>query len=111
MRPFCTLVPLLTTLCAASALAQAQPAFVGMGDSIGEGVQSADATWQTQTHSYLNLIAQQMGVSFPLPLIVGTPISNIFTVAGRARLNLNLNALNLAVSGATVDSMLNQVAG
>jgi hypothetical protein len=82
-----------------------------MGDSIGEGVQSADATWQTQTHSYLNLIAQQMGVSFPLPLIVGTPISNIFTVAGRARLNLNLNALNLAVSGATVDSMLNQVAG
>jgi hypothetical protein len=82
-----------------------------MGDSIGEGVQSADATWQTQPHSYLNLVAQQMGVSFPLPLIVGTPLSEIFTVSGRARLNPNLDGLNLAVSGATVDSMLNQVAG
>jgi hypothetical protein len=82
-----------------------------MGDSIGEGVQSADATWLTQPHSYLNLIAKQMGVSFPLPLIVGTPLSNIFTVSGRARLNPNLNALNLAVSGARVDSMLNQMAG
>jgi hypothetical protein len=82
-----------------------------MGDSIGEGVQSADVTWQTQPHSYLNLIAQQMGVSFPLPLIVGTPVSDIFSVSGRARLNPNLDALNLAVSGATVDSILNQVAG
>jgi GDSL-like Lipase/Acylhydrolase len=100
---------LLATICAV--FGQAQPLFVGMGDSIGEGVQSADATWQTQPHSYLNLIAQQMAVSFPLPLIVGTPISNIFTVSGRTRLAPNLNASNLAVSGATVGSMLNQVAG
>jgi GDSL-like Lipase/Acylhydrolase len=111
MARFLSVPFLLTAVCAASVFAQAPPAFVGMGDSIGEGVQSADATWQTQPHSYLNLIAQQMGVSFPLPLIVGTPISNIFTVSGRARLNPNLNASNLAVSGATVNSMLTQVAG
>jgi hypothetical protein len=122
MKRFRTLVPLhlllVMAICAASAFAQtrpdivqAPPAFVGMGDSIGEGVQSADATLQTQPHSYLNLIAQQMGVSFPLPLIVGTPVSDIFSVSGRTRLNPSLAALNLAVSGATVDSVLNQVAG
>jgi hypothetical protein len=101
-------IPFLLT---AVAFAQSQPAFVGMGDSLGEGVQSANSTWQTQTNSYLNLIAQQMGVNFPLPLILGTPVSNIFTVKTRTRLNPNLDALNLAVSGATVDSLLNQVAG
>jgi hypothetical protein len=99
---------LMAALAATPTFAQA-PALVGMGDSIGEGVQSADATWQTQINSYLNLVAQQMGVSFPLPLIVGTPVSYIFTVSGRSRLNPNLNALNLAVSGATVNSLLNQV--
>ncbi len=81
-----------------------------MGDSLGEGVQSANSTWQTQINSYLNFVAHQMGVNFPLPLIVGTPFSNIFTDSGRARLNPNLNASNLAVSGATVDSILHQAA-
>jgi hypothetical protein len=91
--------------------AQAPPPFVGMGDSIGEGVQSADAGTRTQPNTYLNLIAQQMGVSFPLPLIASGPLSVIGNVQGRTRVNPNALASNLAVSGATVDSILNLVAG
>lgn len=44
----------------ASARAEA-PRLVGMGDSIGEGVQSADASYRTQPASYLNWIAFKMG--------------------------------------------------
>ena len=90
--------------------AGAQTPFIGMGDSLGEGVQSADANWRTQPNSYLNLVAQQMGAIFPLPLIVGSPLAGIESVVGRARLTPNIPASNLAVSGATVDSMLTQAA-
>lgn len=96
---------------AAPGYAQAPPPFVGMGDSIGEGVQSADASTRTQPNTYLNLIAQQMRVSFPLPLIASGPLSVIGNVQGRTRIDPNALASNLAVSGATVDSLLNQVAG
>ena len=47
------------------------PVYVALGDSLGEGVQSADASYRTQPFSYPNLIAAQMGVNFPLPLIKG----------------------------------------
>ncbi len=101
----------LTLLTSAGMLAQAQALFVGMGDSLGEGVQSADANILTQPNSYLNLIAGQMGVSFPLPWIIGNPLAFIESVDGRTRLFPTVPGQNLAVSGATVDSLLNQAAG
>jgi phospholipase/lecithinase/hemolysin len=101
---------ILLILTLAPTLAQAQTPLVGMGDSLGEGVQSADADIWTQPNSYLNLVAQQMNVSFPLPWIIDGPLSNIFTVLGRFRLFPNSQAADLAVSGATVDSLLNQAA-
>ena len=98
------LLPLLAAL-AVSSFAQAPP-MIGMGDSIGEGVQSADASWRTQPHSYLNLIAAKAGAAFPLPLIKGGPFTIIFSVRGRTRIQPNLAAANLAVSGADVHSIL-----
>jgi len=49
------------------------PPFVGMGDSLGEGVQSADANNRTQPFGYLNLVGHQMSVPFTLPLIQTSP--------------------------------------
>jgi len=56
---------------AESALAQGKdPLILGLGDSIGEGVQSADASFRTQPSGYLKLLAEQIGDRFPLPLII-----------------------------------------
>jgi phospholipase/lecithinase/hemolysin len=82
-----------------------RPLFLGLGDSIGEGVQSADANRLTQPFSYLNLIAMQMGAPFPLPLIQTGPQAAIFSTAGRSRVDPSVQGLNLAVSGATVNSL------
>ena len=84
---------------------------VGLGDSIGEGVQSADASSRTQPSSYLTWIAKQMGVPFTLPLIKGGAFTSVATVRGRTRIDPTLAASNLAVSGADVNSLLNQQAG
>ena len=67
MKPAKILAFILFTLCLAPAQSQSGPPFIAMGDSIGEGVQSADASTRTQPFELWNLIAQQMGVSFPLP--------------------------------------------
>ena len=77
-----------------------------LGDSIGEGVQSADATTHTQPYEFSNLIAQQMGVSFPLPLIQGGALTIIFSTRGRTRIDPSLMSPNLAVSGATIHDLL-----
>jgi hypothetical protein len=86
--------------------AQAQVPFVGMGDSIGESVQSADASYATQHYSFLNLMAWRMGVPFPQPLIISGPLASISSVSGRTRHDLSVRGLNLAVSGADVASLL-----
>ncbi len=101
--------PLALLFLAATLSAQAPP-FTGLGDSLGEGVQSADASLRTQPHGYLNLIARQMGVAFPLPLISSSPVDYVGETATRVRLQPGLAAANLAVSGATVDSLLYQQA-
>jgi hypothetical protein len=88
-----------------SARAQ-EPVMIGMGDSIGEGVQSADANLRTQSYSYLNFIAEQMGVHFPLPLIRSSPIGVIGDTTFRARVWPHISGLNLSVSGAAVHSLL-----
>ena len=78
-----------------------------LGDSIGEGVQSADASFRTQPFDLWNLVAQQLGVSFPLPLIQSGPLSNIFSTKGRSRIHPQVPPLNLSVSGATIHEVLN----
>ena len=87
------------------------PIFIGLGDSLGEGVQSADASTRTQPFTYLNLVARQMGVTFPLPLIQSAALGIIGEVTNRSRINPSLAGSNLAVSGADVHSLLNQAAG
>ena len=77
---------LVLLIIAASGAAQAQTPLVGMGDSITEGVQSLNASVVSQPHSYINLIARQMGVNFPLPLILSSPLSIAEDVAGRVDL-------------------------
>lgn len=85
----------------------AQPMLVGMGDSIGEGVQGGDVAWQTQVFSYLNWVNHQMGADLTLPFIQ----SNLFGIVGnttdRFRIFPNTVNTNVAVSGASVNSLLN----
>src|ERR1700733_5152578 len=95
-----------------ASLAWAQPpAYVALGDSLGEGVQSADASYRTQPFGYVNLIATQLGVNFPLPLIKDGPFTTIFSVTNRTRIDPTVASPNLAVSGADSTSILTQVAG
>lgn len=88
-------------------LARAQaPVMLGLGDSIGEGVQSTDANYLTQPRSYLNLLALQIGIPFPLPLIETGPLGVVGDTSQRFRLFPDIEAANLSVSGATVSSLL-----
>ena len=80
---------------------------VGMGDSIGEGVQAADAAVETQVFSYLNWVGFQMGAGFTLPLIQTNLFGFVGDPSGRSRIDPNAVATNVAVSGATLHSLLN----
>ena len=95
-------------LTASSVTAQQQ--LIGLGDSIGEGVQSADASLFTQPSSYLNLIAGQIGSPFALPLIVTTPLGLVGDTTLRFRLLPFVRSANLAVSGADVNALLREPA-
>jgi GDSL-like Lipase/Acylhydrolase len=87
------------------------PPFVGLGDSLGEGVQSADANAATEPHSYLAVFAKQMGVAFPLPLIRTNPFGVVGSTNGRSRIDPTMLVSNLAVSGASTGSILRDAAG
>ena len=84
--------------------------FVGMGDSIGEGVQSADANLFTQPFSFLNLIAVRMSAPFPIPLISTNPVASVSSVLGRSRIDPKVRTFNLAVSGAATATDVSQIA-
>ena len=101
-----TVLCLCINLLAVQALAQVP--FVGMGDSIGEGVQSADANYATQSYSFLNLIAWRMGVPFPQPYILTGWFASISSVDQRSRFDPSVEGRNLAVSGADVASLLRE---
>jgi hypothetical protein len=79
-----------------------------MGDSIGEGVQSADANYLSQQFSFLNLIAWRMGVPFPQPYIQTGWFASISSVDQRSRYDPSVEGRNLAVSGADVASLLRE---
>ena len=83
---------------------------LGMGDSIGEGVQSGDASRPTQRSSYLVLLARQIGVPLYLPSIRSGPLGVVGNTSLRSRLLPGLEAANLSVSGADVNSLLNDQA-
>ena len=99
-------------LLAATTLVSAQtpPTVVGMGDSIGEGVQSGDASARTQRFSYLNWLAFKIGAPFPLPWIWSGPFGVVGETNRRSRIFPETSGLNLAVSGADVDVLLNKAA-
>ncbi|MEW6743511.1 MAG: SGNH/GDSL hydrolase family protein [Planctomycetota bacterium] len=106
-KTFATLA--LSALSAALPLMSARPQetlVMGVGDSIGEAVQSADASSQTQPYSYLNMLAYQLGVAFPLPLIDTTPFAWVGNTVLRSRIAPDTLGANLAVSGADVHSLL-----
>jgi lysophospholipase L1-like esterase len=86
------------------------PILFGLGDSIGAGVQSADANLLTQPTSYLKLIARQMSIPFILPWVDTNPFGVAGSAEHRERVFPFLASQNLAVSGATADSLLNQAA-
>lgn len=82
------------------------PRFIGLGDSIGEGVQSADASLKTQPFSFIHIISLLLGAPVPLPYIQGDLTSSVDSVSGRTRLVASTQGLNLAVSGADLNSLL-----
>ena len=87
--------------------AQQGTRFVGMGDSIGEGVQSADANEVSQPFSFVNFIAWRMGADLPIPLIRTGLFGAVGSTDGRSRVDPTVRTRNLAVSGADVYSILN----
>jgi lysophospholipase L1-like esterase len=104
-KHICILAVTLLTLSIAPD-ARAQVTLVGMGDSIGEGVQSADANSVTQLYSFVNLIASRFGATFPLPLIRTGLFAGVTSTQGRSRLDPSVRTRNLSVSGADVNSIL-----
>ncbi len=92
------------------ALAQSQTPILGLGDSLGEGVQSNNASTVSQPHDYLSLISVQMGAVLSQPLIVSGPKGVAGSTAGRGRINPNAMPADLAVSGATTENVVSQVA-
>ena len=80
------------------------PIMLVLGDSLGEGVQSADASERTQPSGFASVLAAKLGVA--LPLIQSGPFGIVGSTTGRARVNPGLRAGNLAVSGMDVDALL-----
>ncbi|MGH8213229.1 MAG: SGNH/GDSL hydrolase family protein [Rhodanobacteraceae bacterium] len=104
-------VATLAFLAAACTAHAESPPVIGLGDSIGEGVQSADANASTQPNTYLALMAGQMGEPFTLPLIRTSPLGVVGSTTGRSRIDPTARVANLAVSGASSGSILTDSAG
>jgi len=89
----------------------AQPAIVALGDSIGEGVQGGDAAWQTQVYSYPSLVSYMAGGDLTIPYISSGLFGLVGDPEGRTRVYPDTVNSNVAVSGATLQSLLYQSAG
>lgn len=109
VKRFLSLLAVSLSLAALPAApATAGPPFIGMGDSIGEGVQGADAAWQTQGYSYLNLLSLQLQRFFFQPYISTGLFGLVGNPDDRSRIYPNQVSTNVAVSGATTRSLLYQ---
>jgi len=92
---------------AASVRAQdPRPIMVVVGDSLSEGVQSANASDRSQPFSYAKVLASKLGLPLTLPLIRSSTTGVVGSTSGRSRIDPGFRALNLAVSGADVGSLL-----
>ncbi len=87
--------------------APAGPAIVGMGDSIGEGVQANDAAWQLQPWSYINWVSGLMGNQLVIPYLVTNEFGQTGSTLGRFRIFPNDVGTNVSVSGANLADLLN----
>jgi lysophospholipase L1-like esterase len=85
---------------------QANPLLMVMGDSISEGVQAANAAWQTQIYAYGRWIAHQMGTELTLPIIQSGPLGTVGETFQRRRLRPYQLATNVAVSGSDLSDLL-----
>ncbi|MDY6971231.1 MAG: SGNH/GDSL hydrolase family protein [Thermodesulfobacteriota bacterium] len=103
----CAWIVMLVVIGVLQAEAACASKLVGVGDSIGAGVQSADASWRTQPYSYLSFLAVQMHTPLSLPLILSGPFGKVYDTSSRSRLFPFVSGSNLAVSGANVSSLLN----
>jgi len=92
----------------APATGGAGPGIAVIGDSIGEGVQGADAAWQTQVFAYGSWVRVLTGGNLAVPYIATTPFGLVGNTSQRHRLSPNVIGANVAVSGATVNSLLNE---
>jgi hypothetical protein len=84
------------------------PVMLGLGDSLGEGVQSADASFRTQPYSYLSVLARRIGIPFPLPWIWSSYLGVVGDTSNRSRIYPSMGAWNLSVSGTDVNSLINE---
>jgi hypothetical protein len=109
-RTHLALATALAILAAPFAAGAATTPLVGIGDSLGEGVQSANAFAASQKNAYLNRVATQMDVPFAQPLMSSSVIGSVFYDTGRARLSPTTPPVDLAVSGATTDNVLTATA-
>jgi hypothetical protein len=83
-----------------------RPILMGMGDSLGEGVQSGDASEFTQPNGYLNVIATHLSAYLPLPCISTTALGQQQDLTGRTRISPFDVGGNVSVSGATLGDLL-----
>ncbi len=84
--------------------------YMGIGDSLGEGDQSANAFTLSQPQTYLNYVATQAGFPFVQPLISSTSVGFVGSSVGRARIDTSTDPDDLAVSGAKISDILNTTA-
>ncbi len=81
---------------------------MGLGNGHGEGVQSADAAWQTQICAYLNWVGFLVGADVKLPLIRSNFLGVVGDTTFRSRIFPYQTGSIVAVSGARVSSLLNR---
>lgn len=93
-----------------SLLAQNATPLMAIGDSLTEGVQSANSFYASQPNTYANRVATQMGVPFQQPLLTTSPIAFIYTDAGRTRIDPTAVPADVGISGATTNDVLTLVA-
>ena len=93
---------------------------VVIGDSLSAGFQNGSLVGFQQRHGYASLLAEQIGVDLPLPLIVAPGIPNVLTLvdpgpppvigmvpgSSEGRIDPLTQPLNLAVPGHTVEDAL-----
>ena len=96
----------LTFLVATPVTRGQRPIFMAMGDSLGAGVQSSDASYRTQSNSYHAVLARQVGLDFPLPLVQSSFLGRVLELDYRSRIDPSVVSPNLSVAGHTLGDLV-----